>query len=815
MFKRFAWCMVAAISSLAIYSFVIADDPIAKIRQQLDKWTDKHPIEKAYVHFDKPYYAAGDDIWLKVYVTSGSYNQATTISGIVNVDLIDARDSIKRSLKLQLKNGVAWGDIALPDTLSAGNYRLRAYTNYMRNAGGEYFFEKAILIINAVGKIYAKQPVAGAVGTQVATAANKIDIQFFPEGGSLVAGVPTKVAFKAVSSSGLGADVSGTIISSQGRQVATFSSTHLGMGYFTITPQASVTYTANVSTADDMQTTAALPKVASSGYVLNIMDQGNAIQVKVSGSNNLLNQNASLTLVAQTAGKIYYAGVIKPGTVTIEKNKFPTGIAQFTLFSATGEPLNERLVFIKNADRLNLALSTDKPTYSPRERVRLNLSAFRTGQKPAAGSFSVSVINETKVPVDESNENSIFASLLLTSDIKGYVEQPAYYFNNPNEKTAADLDLLMITQGYRRFDWKQVLNSSAATDTFTPEQSLKVSGTITTDSGKPVPNGKVQLIDFDDAANVLDTVTDAQGRFNFDNLEFADSVRFIVQARNAKNKRDVVIHLDSIAPAPTNSSHVKPDFEITSSDKLSVYAESSKALYSAQLKYGLGNHVISLREVVIREKKQALKHSANLNGPGNADQVIYGKDLRLMGCIRIGDCLQGRILGVVFRNGIPFSTRGGGPMQVIIDGVYVDASFINSINNNDVQSIEVLRNVGTIGVYGGRAGSGVLLITTKRGDEPEEYTGPVKGRGIKPYYPKGLYKARTFYSPAYNKSGVNKEIADLRTTIYWNPDVQPGTNGKAILEYFNAGSKGTYRVIAEGIDSDGNIARKVYRYRVE
>jgi hypothetical protein len=816
--KRFLFTVIIAACSLAIYSFV-ADDPINRIKQQLDKWTDQRPVEKVYLHLDKPYYAAGDDIWLKAYVTAGSYNQLTTISGVVNIELIDSRDSITRSVKLPLKGGVAAGDIALPDTLRQGMYRIRAYTNYMRNAGSEYFFDQPINIINTIARYAPKatDKVVVQKGLLGHSQPAKADVQFFPESGSLVAGVPTKVAFKAVSPDGLGANVQGVVTDSKGQQVASFTSSHLGMGAFNITPVSGATYTARITYGDGTSRSTALPKVTDRGYVLNITDtDAQLIRIKLSASKNLLNAGATLTLVGQVAGKIYYTGNVKPGDISIEKNKFPTGIVQFTLFTAAGEPLNERLVFVRNADRLELKVSADKQTYAVREKVNLTIDARNRGMKPAAGSFSVAVTDETKVPVDEGNESNIMADLLLTSDLKGYIEQPAYYFNNVSEKTRADLDVLMLTQGYHRFEWKEVLNDKFTPAIYQPERSLRVSGTITTEGGKPVAGGKVQLINFDDISYTMDTLTDARGRFVFDNLMFEDSLRFIVQARNSKNKKDVVIHLDSIAPANTASGYYRPAYDVSIiNNMLSTYAQSSKELYSAQLKYGVGNHVISLQEVIIREKRQALKHSANLNGPGNADQVLLARDLRLMGCIRIADCLQGRLLGVYFRNGVPFSTRSNRPMQVIIDGVYVDAAFLNSINYFDIQAIEVLRNAGSLGIYGGRGGSGVLIITTKRGDDREEYTGPIKGRGIKPYYPKGFYKARTFYSPQYDKSGVNKQLADLRTTVYWNPDVSLDKDGRSVLQYFNAGSKGNYRVVVEGIDSDGNIGRQVFHYRVE
>jgi TonB-dependent SusC/RagA subfamily outer membrane receptor len=820
-YKRFFTGLLFAVALIATYSFVAYDDPIDKIKQQLDKWTDKNPVEKVYLHLDKPYYAAGDDIWFKAYVTEGSYHELSDLSGVVNVELLDWRDSVKQFIKLPLTNGTAAGDFALPDTLSAGNYHIRAYTNYMRNAGSEYFFNRPVSIVNSITTASAStnKKAKPSKSAPVNITPAKPDVQFFPEGGNLVNGIESQVAFKAIDASGMGADVKGTITDNKGKQVAAFSSTHLGMGKFTFVPMAGNTYSATV-TVSGQQLTIPLPKALEKGYVLNITDaNADNLDVRITTSRALLQEapNRLITLVGQSAGKIYYAGKSKPGigefNTRIAKNKFPSGIAQFTLFSASGEALNERLVFIQNPDRLKLSITADKQTYASQQKVKLNFAA-NNGDQPAAGSFSVAVTDESKVPVDENSDNNIMASLLLTSDLKGYVEKPAYYFNNPTAQTRTNLDVLMLTQGYRRFDWKEIMNDRFTPPTYTAERSLKVSGTVTTTNGKPVAGGKVQLIDIDDVTFTLDTLTDADGKFAFNNLAFADSIRFIVQARNAKNKKDVEIHLDSIAPP--NTAGNAPKLLVSMSDSLTIYSQSSKQLYDMQRRYGVGNHVISLQEVIIREKKIALKHSANLNGPGNADQVIYARDLRNMGCIRIADCLQGRLLGVIFRNGIPYSTRGFRPMLVIVDGVYVSGDYLNVINYNDVQAIEVLRNVGSAAIYGGRAANGVLIVTTKRGDDNDnQYDGPVTGRGIKAYYPKGYYQARTFYSPQYDQPKENKQLADLRSTIYWKPDLNTGKDGKASFEYFNAGGRGIYRVVVEGIDSNGNLGRQVYRYRVE
>ncbi|MCO5937335.1 TonB-dependent receptor plug domain-containing protein [Mucilaginibacter sp. RB4R14] len=895
-YKRIIAGLLLAIGSIGAFSFSADDDIIATVQRQLDKWTGTHPTEKVHLQFDKPYYAAGDDIWFKAYVITGPQHRLQPDSGILNVELIDDQDAIKQNIKLQVRDGLAYGDFALPDTLHKGNYRIRAYTQYMLNAGSDYFFDKAISITNiltnkvftkttftstnqngrnaitadinytdangaaysgnaviysimlnnaivtkgkgvtdANGNLYVNLPadnaellksgriVTGLSGTgqrgmvyksiPIRAIAGHADVQFFPEGGVMVNGIETKVAFKAIGTDGLGVDIKGTVTDSKGKQVATLNTAHLGMGLFDFTPGAGNTYKANLIYADGSKASVNLPTAADNGFVLNISTFGPDLKVVVSTTKQ---NSAQFSLIGKNGGKVYYAAKSKPGSTafsaTVAKNKFPSGIAQFTLFSSSGTPLNERLVFIDNPeDKLNLTVNADKQSYSPRQKIILNIDAKDNGGKPAVGSFSIAVTDESKVPVDETSENNILANLLLTSDLKGYIEQPAYYFNNKNDKIRADLDALMLTQGYHRYEWQDVLSTNQTENKYLDQKNFTISGRVTTPSGSPVARGKVELINFDDGLLQVETLTDVNGRFAFNDVMFADSVKFLIQARNAKNKRDVVITMDSIPPPPTANYKSIADFKLTNNTFLTTYAQSSKALYYEQMKYGLGNHVISLREVIIIEKRNVLKHSANLNGPGNADQVFLAKDFFSMGCLQLGDCLQGRLLGVVFRNGIPYTTRGGGRMLVVIDGLNSSLNAINTLNVNDVQSIEVLRNIGSYAIYGSQGSSGVLVITTKRGDEPVEYP-QTFGRGIKPYAPKGIYRSRVFYSPKYDVKN-RQTLADLRTTIYWKPNIVT-VGGKSSVDYFNAG-KGNYRVVIEGIDSEGDIGRQVLRYKVE
>jgi hypothetical protein len=808
--KRILAGLFAALCVICIYSFSVDDDVIAKVNRQLEKWTENHPIEKVHLHLDKPYYAAGENIWFKAYVTIGSLHKLSDYSGLLNVELINEQDSIKQTLKLQLVDGTAFGDIELPDTLHEGNYRIRAYTRYMLNAGKNYIFDKAISIGNAINnKVFAKASFSytdkkgadavnavinysdikgtpytdksvdytvmlndavlskskgetdsagnlrigiagntsallnsGSIVTRVNISkgfvvtktipvralANRADVQFFPEGGNILNGVPAKVAFKAIGTDGLGVDIKGTVTDNTDKTVTEIKTLHLGMGVINYTPKAGNEYYATVLFPDGSKRTVALPKAANDGYMLKISESGaDELRVTVATATGT---TEAFSLVGQSGGKVYFSAKGSPGnnvfTAIVSKDKFPTGIVQFTLFSSAGDPLNERLVFVHNPDdRLDIAVSADKETYATRQKVTLNVESKDGEGLPAPGNLSIAVIDETRVPIDENAESNIMASLLLTADLKGYVEQPAYYFNNDTEKTRDDLDVLMLTQGYRRFEWKSVLGDVPSTNRFERETSFTISGRVTTLKGQPVAKGKVRLINYEHGLLKMDTLTDADGRFTFNDMIYVDSIRFLLSARTAKNSKDVLITMDTMRAPPAGQYKSAADFYSAAVSIVNTYADNNKTLYYEQLKYGLGNHVRMLKEVRINDKFNYTKHSSNIRGTGDADQVLTPKDIGL-GCRTLPECLQGRIIGVSFKGGKPFSNRNGLPMAVIIDGIMQDnspksASQLVMLNYNDVASIEVIRG-GRAGVYGSGAGSGLLSLPPGAAMSPLLYT---------------------------------------------------------------------------------------------
>ena len=794
-----------------------AGTQINTISNKLKTFADSQKVEKAYLQFDKPFYAAGDTIYFKAYVVQGALHQPTQLSGVLNVDLVNTGNKIGHSLKLKLTDGVAWGDLALPDTIKAGSYRVRACTNWMRNEGEDAFFEQTIPVGSIEAKKVSESGDYNKLSPATKTVSKKADVQFLPEGGVLVTGNYSKIAFKATGPDGLGTDIKGTVTDDTGNEVCTFASTHLGMGVFNLVPGAGKTYKANIIYNDGASGSIELPKAIAAGYTINLNNSADSIRLRITAGGSM--SIDKLSLVAQSGGVVYYAAESEPGSkffsAVISKKRFPTGIAQFTLFSASGDPLNERLVFINNSDQLKLDVAADKAVSATRQKVNINVNAKNTEGNPVAGSFSVAITDESKVPADGDNENNILTSLLLTSDLKGTVEQPGYYFTNINEKTQADLDLLMLTQGYRRFEWKKVLNSSSPAMIYQPENTLQISGTVKKNN-KPVTGGKVTIFTTAGTGLLKDTVTDANGKFVFSNLTFTDNIKFVVQSKVAKGQDDVTLELDTVMP-PAVIFNNKASNGLKSKENagMATYMISQRQFYREQQKYGINKTSIMLEEVKIKDKKEPLvPHSDNLNGSGNADQALSAKDLERFTCGRIADCLSGVLTGVVFRGGLPLNARKEmARMAIVVDGSFVDADIFNNLHPDEIEGIEVVLGEHYGAIYGSRMANGGIIITTKKAKPNNDYYRYAPG--ITTFVAEGYYKAREFYSPQYDNQHTNQKMADLRSTIYWNPNIITDKDGKASFEYFNADGKGTYRVVIEGIDADGNLGRQVYRYKVE
>ncbi|RZL42592.1 MAG: TonB-dependent receptor, partial [Pedobacter sp.] len=592
-----------------------------------------------------------------------------------------------------------------------------------------------------------------------------------------------------------------------------------GMGIFALTPQAAEEYTAIVTLDDNSTKSFKLPQVLESGYTLAVNQIEENLSVKISSTTDLVN-GKEVYVIAQANGVVYASFSTKLDkailTANIAKKNFPTGIVQISLFSADGKPIAERLVFVNHKDFLKISGTN---TFEPivRKKANLDIKVTDINGNPIDGNFSVSVTDAGKTPFDEDEEKTILSNLLLTSDLKGYIEKPNYYFNEANPDKEKHLDYLSLTQGWTRFVWADILADKEPDITFRPEQSLEIAGKITTLGDKPLPNAKVLMFSSTPGYTfMLDTISDAKGNFVFDRLEIPDTVSFIIQSKSNKDNRNINLVLNK-APKVPEHKYLGNDLDIVN------YLSDTKLMYNELDKFNMLDKGIKLNTVNItgqRRLKALVNVPNSANGSGAADQVVNSEKLEYETSMLTA---FSKIPGVYVKNDMVMRassrtvslTQAPQPMLVILDGVYVkqaqNPTFITSINPRDVEGIEVLTSNYNTSIFGDDGFWGVIFITTKNGstlkNTPSTNTNSTKNRGFT--------AVKQFYSPNYDDPKTNQKLQDLRSTIYWNPNVATNEKGQANLNFFNANTRGIYKVTVEGMDSFGTIGRNVYTYEVK
>ena len=647
------------------------------------------------------------------------------------------------------------------------------------------------------------------------------DIQFFPEGGELVKGVPTQIGFKAINQKGLGIDLTGVLTDNDGNQITTFSSTHLGMGSFYLNAEGSKTYKANITFKDGTKKTFNLPKSVESGMSIQVnATNPDMVNFKIVANDAYFQQNQgkSISIVAQNGGRVYYAAQSKLSTqVTAAKipaDKFPSGIIQMTLFGADGQPVSERMFFVLRKDGMNLSLKSDLPAYKPRQKVRMTISA-KDSTTRLVGDFSLSVTDLQKVPVDENTETTILSSLLLTSDLQGYVERPNYYFIKTDEKKRQEMDVLMLTQGYRRFSYKEILANKFPVTNFMPEEGITFTGTLRDRTGMPLKKAGLRLTS---PGRTLSSqaLTTNMGVFTFKNLVFEDGAELVINANyGAGNNNMIMLDAPFIPEITKNPAAAVEQVNIDST--LSSYLDNSKKQYS---------NLRTLKEVKITgatvKKPSHADHIALTGLSMMADHTVAGE--RLQDCNDLLMCLKTFATGMTFDTDKFYVSRSYNqgdrtPAQIFINGNAVDAISVNSVMPKDVESVEIFTQDQLGLVFTQYQCNGVIVINTKKVEKSNMTLADLKKmmpqNNILKFTPKGYTRAKDFYSPKYTTQTSSYTGNDLRTTIYWNPKIVTNAAGDTVVEFYNSDGKGTYRAVIEGVDINGNVGRFVYRYTVK
>nr|WP_321409068.1 TonB-dependent receptor plug domain-containing protein [uncultured Carboxylicivirga sp.] len=904
-----------------LFSFTGIDELfIGFLKKRLVEYNLYYPVEKTYLHTDKTFYKPGDDIWISGYLVDGITYEASDISTVLYIELIDPKGSVSQRKKFMVKNGQSKAHLFLPENAPGGIYQLKAYTRWMQNFGEKLVFEKKLQVQNIIKpnllsvldfekeaygagdtvsasiniRDLQNQPVANrqlsfsvmlkgtefkkdiaftneegnasiqfilpdklnssdgvlnvvfsykgrneSISRSIPIVLNVIDLQFFPEGGDAVEMLPCHMAFKALNEFGKPADVEGEIRDSKDRLIKTFASFHQGMGAFDFVPDSNETYRAIVLKPAGIRKTYYLPKPNAEGFVLHL-DRREGDDYKFSIYSNV---EEKVHIVVQARSEILYtqSRMLKKGKITenirLDKNQL-SGVAQITVFDDFERPLAERLFYVFPENKLSIDITTDKTTYAPREKVKMSLKVRDKKGEPVEGNFSLAVVDDKIVTFADDKQDNILSYLLLSSEVRGEIYEPSFYFNPEKEKASEAMDYLLLTQGWRRFVWKDILELEKKRLT-EAERYDRVSGRIINSYGQGVKS-RVIVID-NENKKYSKIITNEGGRFSVSGLDNYNYLQIFAKSLDRKNKY-VNINISQSVNNVANRSAVSPTIfgtaqvnaliaetrnvnnsmamedEIIEDSEVIVSASNQKRVSAA---WSMEEDAVALDEVVTIG--YGTQRASSVTG---AVMYVKAEDLNRVSS-DVNYALQGQVAGVQVING---SGAPGANSSVMIRGVSsvsanntplyvvdgIPVTDVNNINSNEIDRIEVLKSASASAIYGCRGANGVIFINTKKGNYGHYYRQRKYSRKMAQNFVSGGYrfeKVKEFYVPRYGNEDP-KEF-DKRETVYWNPSITTDENGNAEVEFVNTDEVTTFRATVEGIGNNGLIGRTEGFYSVQ
>ncbi|GAB5524550.1 MAG: Plug domain-containing protein [Roseivirga sp.] len=815
------------VSLLLTLPFIFTPDSEGKFEEllaSLEKQTFDYVQEKVYLHLDKPYYAVGEDLWFKAYTVAGPNHTPTPLSHNLYVELIDPDMKVMKRLTIYLNRGMGRGDFTLPDSLAAGTYTLRAYTNWMRNFESDFYFTNQIDVLN---------PLAESTDRN-AQKSVPLEMQFFPEGGDLVANVPTQVAFEFSTAT----EQKGKIVTVDGREVVPFKTSHDGRGRFRIVPEPDTKYYAVLE--DDSRF--ALPATKQQGFTLsadNLSDKENVL-IKVQTANKSAQHEAYL--VIHTRGLVGFASKLEwkgsTARVEIPRDKLAAGLVHITLFNKDWLPEAERLIFQKQESEVfQIALSTDKASYGPRDSTTVKLKVTDANGEPVQGFFSMNVYDQDQLK-PEAFQDHIESSLLLDSDIKGAIDNPAQYFDAGNEHADYQLDLLLMTRGWSRFTWKDLLANEFPTLDHEVEQGFDLRGKVTLrDSKKPASRATIKQVGiFEGVPIFAEATANGAGEFELKNLHYYTGDGAL-KAKDRKDRDNVAVRLDTSFRQELASTIGSPQ-GYRSGDEATVnqeYLQAAKERELIKRAYSLDTNYTDLGTVVIeadaneekfRDMQRGLVFNRGEYGVNASDLMAEGQ--RFVNALYI---LQGRLPGfniILGDAGEPIVqmtrkvwslSNPDPPIQYYIDDTPSDLSAVTALPAEKIERIDVLKGMRATSLFGPTANGGAIMFYTKTQEEQEDYLRKLAENNVildksTMSIQSGYYKSRQFYAADY-RGELKKQITpDRRALIHWEPMIQTNEQGEAAITWFNADLEATIRINLEGIWVGGVPLRASAEYSV-
>jgi len=843
------------------------------------------PQEKLYLHFDKPCYVAGDRMWFRAYLVNANTHQPDTASCAVYVELVNSCDSLIRRIKIPAQKGVYSGSILLNEETPEGVYSVRAYTNWMKNIGNDYFYNKQVYIgnsisskvkstisysfvndkkvaadisftqqnkplaskkiiyylnlsgknrspklatTNAQGKIHVeynplsidiKKPILHVTYQEnmskyernyILPSKNNFDVQFFPEGGELILGSSNCIAFKAIQFNGLSTEIKGTVYDDANNKISEFKSTHLGMGKFYLLPEKAKKYYALVeSTSGGDKKRIDLPNTKQQGTALEVSFHNNKIYVGIKHSQS----QDSLFLLAHSRGSIFYNKAINDlnEDVVFNPQDLRPGIISFLLLNKNNEPLSERLVFIKPQKTSVSSFGFDKSDYDFREKVNCQVHVTDANGNPVSGSFSVATTDANDVELDTLGEN-ITSTLLLSSDLKGYIENANQYFD-PNFKQADDaLDVLMMTQGWKRFNVSNLLKGQKETAANFLEKGQAISGSIKAGLLNKHEKGITMTMLAPNIKYFGIQESDENGKFLFSGFAFPDSTKFTVQAKRKRGIKDAVeITMDQDTFPAIQEEIIRPEKAVTTNDN-QLEAASEKFIFEN----GMFNFNLKAVEVVARREPETENMITDPNYLMSTEQFeLAGSNLdrfkdqpfsslikSLPGLQTWNENMPGMNADAVAYSDTQTVNDDPGP-HFAWDGNVYSYTDVQRIDVNDLLSVQVLRsdNISMAKRYNSL--DDILIVLNFKKNRTIFSSRP-KPDNIAFIMPLGYAKNITFYQPKYDVDSIRKRSTpDLRSTICWLPELKTDAKGDGSFWFYTADRASKYNIVLEGVLPNG------------
>lgn len=788
MYKIF--CLVFLLSIFS--QTILAKSDLTQSLKTFEDSTVNHIREKIFLHIDRPSYLAGETLWFKINLVEGKSHKPLELSKVVYLEIVDDNSVPPIQTKVSVSGGFGHGNVYLPLTLKSGKYVVRAYTNWMKNFGSENFFEQEISIINTMYKSEVTE------GTQDLAQS----IQFFPEGGHLVNGIKSKVAFRVIDYNGEGIDFKGAIVNEDNDTVVLFNPSKFGIGHFYYTPQKGENVKAIIQTGTDRIISNKLPIAIENGYVMHV--EGNEEELVISIDSNVdFEENISLVVHSKSGSVWYGKKVIRDGKAAfiINKNTLEEGVSRITIFDSETKPLAERLYFKYPKSILAINTSLEDKSFLQREKVTIDLSL----QKDNLDTLLSSELSMAVYLVDSLNstqENNIFHYLWLSSELKGKIESPDYYFEKIKDETVQHMDNLMLTHGWRKFE---LINKSVDQNSyrFIPEyEGLTIHGTI--GNGDDISYSKIPLYlaATGEMVQLYGSRANEQGHFYFVTKNLFGKQKLVIQSNRHKDIKSLRLTLQN----PFSK-------EITSRKFESVYLPPT---YKSSIR---ARHI------------HMQTHNIYWNAENNkiAASVIDSTDFydRVDNTYILDNYTRFPTMEEVMREFIPevivrkqdnnFIFRiVKEPQEIHMDNPLVlinnipvfDINKIIEYNPLLVKRIDIIKD-GFI-LEGEILLKGVINYRT--------YTNSLEEVNLDPAVTvidyEGLQLPRIFYSPMYGDNVHDQSKPDFRNLLFWEPAINiSGTESKEIT-FYTSDLPGKYIGVIQGVSNNGNVGYTSFSFDV-